>query len=69
MASGEISGDGPFTRRVRDSLETIYDESSVLLTTSCTAALELAALLLDIQVGDEVIVPSFAFVSSSKAFV
>ena len=68
MSSGHISGDGPFTRRASDHLSRIHNDSAVLLTTSCTSALEIAALLLDLNIGDEVIVPSFTFVSSANAF-
>jgi dTDP-4-amino-4,6-dideoxygalactose transaminase len=69
IANGHISGDGPFTRKCHAFLEEQLGVSKVLLTTSCTHALELAALLLDIQAGDEVIVPSFTFVSTANAFV
>ena len=68
MNSGHISGDGPFTRRASDHLSRLHNDSAVLLTTSCTSALEIAALLLDLNIGDEVIVPSFTFVSSANAF-
>jgi dTDP-4-amino-4,6-dideoxygalactose transaminase len=64
-----LSGDGPFTRQCHALLEEVLGAPKVLLTTSCTHALELAALLLDIQPGDEVIVPSFSFVSPANAFV
>lgn len=64
-----VSGDGPFTRKCHRVLEELLGASKVLLTTSCTHALEMAALLLDIQPGDEVIVPSFTFVSTVNAFV
>ncbi len=67
--SGHWSGDGPFTKRASQILSDLHDGSAVLLTTSCTSALELSALLLDLQPGDEVIVPSFTFVSSANAFV
>jgi dTDP-4-amino-4,6-dideoxygalactose transaminase len=67
--SNHLSGDGEFTRRVSTALSEIHGGSRVLLTTSCTAALEISALLLDIREGDEVIVPSFTFVSSANAFV
>jgi dTDP-4-amino-4,6-dideoxygalactose transaminase len=67
--SGHWSGDGPFTRKASEALSSLHGGSKVLLTTSCTAALELSALLLDLQPGDEVIVPSFTFVSSANAFV
>ena len=66
---GKISGDGHFTKLYRRPLKKATGAASVLLTTSCTHALEMAALLLDIQPGDEVIVPSFTFVSTANAFV
>jgi dTDP-4-amino-4,6-dideoxygalactose transaminase len=69
FASGHLSGDGPFTARASKMLSELHNGSKVLLTTSCTSALELSAILLDIQDGDEVIVPSFTFVSSANAFV
>jgi dTDP-4-amino-4,6-dideoxygalactose transaminase len=69
IESGHISGDGLFTKRCHALLEEILNVPKVLLTTSCTHALEIAALLLDIQPGDEVIVPSFTFVSTVNAFV
>lgn len=69
IASGHASGDGPFTRRCHELLESELQVRKVLLTTSCTHALELAALLLDIAPGDEVILPSFTFVSTANAFV
>ena len=68
FASARLSGDGPFTRRAAEQLGGLHEGASVLLTTSCTAALELSALLLDLHDGDEVIVPSFTFVSSANAF-
>jgi len=64
-----ISGDGYFTKRCHALLEEELGVSKALLTTSCTHALEMAAILLDIQPGDRVIVPSFTFVSSVNAFV
>ena len=64
-----ISGDGPFTKKVHALLESITGARKALLTTSCTHALEMAALLLDCGPGDEVILPSFTFVSSANAFV
>lgn len=67
--NGQISGDGMFTRKCHDLLEKLLGVSKALLTTSCTHALEMAALLLDIQPGDEIIVPSFTFVSPVNAFV
>lgn len=64
-----LSGDGPFTKRCHAILEQTHGAAKVLLTTSCTHALEMAAFLLDIKPGDEVIVPAFTFVSSVNAFV
>lgn len=66
--SGRISGDGPFTKRCQELLREALDVPAVLLTTSCTHALEMCALLLDLEPGDEVIVPSFTFVTSVSAF-
>jgi dTDP-4-amino-4,6-dideoxygalactose transaminase len=68
LQNGRISGDGPFTTACQQALEELLGAKRVLLTTSCTHALELAALLLDIGPGDEVIVPSFTFVSTANAF-
>ncbi len=65
----QISGDGRFTSLCHDILERSLGVRKALLTTSCTHALEMAALLLDIQPGDEVIIPSFTFVSTANAFV
>lgn len=67
--SMHISGDGLFTKRCHALLEEALGVPKVLLTTSCTHALELAALLVDIRPGDEVIIPSFTFVSTVNAFV
>ena len=64
-----VSGDGYFTRKCHQFLEEQFHVKKALLTTSCTHALEMAALLLDIKPGDEVIVPSFTFVSTVNAFV
>jgi len=69
LASGKISGDGKYTKKCQDLLQERYGFKSVLLTVSCTAALEMAAILADIQAGDEVIIPSFTFVSTANAFV
>lgn len=63
-----LCGDGHFTRLCQNRLEQELGAKKVLLTTSCTAALEMSAMLLDIQPGDEVIVPSFTFVSGANAF-
>jgi dTDP-4-amino-4,6-dideoxygalactose transaminase len=68
IANGHASGDGPFTRKCHDLLEKELGVPRVLLTTSCTHALEMAALLLDCGPEDEVIVPSFTFVSTANAF-
>ena len=69
IGSGHISGDGSFTKRCSAVLEGLIGAQKVLLTTSCTHALEMSALLLEIQPGDEVIFPSFTFVSTVNAFV
>jgi dTDP-4-amino-4,6-dideoxygalactose transaminase len=66
---GHISGDGHFTKQVHHLLEQELGIQKALLTTSCTHALEMSALLLDIQAGDEVICPDFTFVSTINAFV
>ncbi|AII14031.1 aminotransferase, DegT/DnrJ/EryC1/StrS family [Campylobacter iguaniorum] len=69
MKSDKISGDGEFTKRCHKLLEERLKCKKVLLTPSCTHALEMAAILLDIKEGDEVIMPSFTFVSTADAFV
>jgi dTDP-4-amino-4,6-dideoxygalactose transaminase len=69
VANGHISGDGPFTKKVHALLEQALDIPKALLTTSCTHALEMAAILLEIKEGDEVIIPDFTFVSTINAFV
>ncbi len=66
---GKLSGNGEFTKRCQRFFEEKYGFKKCLLTTSCTDALEMAAILCDIQPGDEVIVPSYTFVSSALAFV
>lgn len=68
-SNGHLSGDGPFTKQCNAWLTERTGASSSLLTHSCTAALEMAALLLDLTPGDEVIMPSYTFVSTSNAFV
>lgn len=68
LASRRLSGDGPFCRRAEKLLEQTTGATRALLTTSCTHALEMSAILLDIAPGDEVIVPSFTFVSTANAF-
>jgi dTDP-4-amino-4,6-dideoxygalactose transaminase len=64
-----LAGDGPFTKRCNAWLEVRTGTKKALLTQSCTAALEMAAMLLDLQPGDEVIMPSYTFVSTANAFV
>ena len=66
---GELAGDGRYTKLCHSWLESRTNSPRALLTHSCTAALEMAALLLDLQPGDEVIMPSFTFVSTANAFV
>lgn len=69
MESGKLSGDGGFTRRCQQWMEQQSGSHKVLLTPSCTASLEMAALLINIVPGDEVIMPSYTFVSTANAFV
>ncbi|MBA63886.1 MAG: dTDP-4-amino-4,6-dideoxygalactose transaminase [Planctomycetaceae bacterium] len=69
IENGDLSGDGLFTHRCCELLEERLDSHRVLLTPSCTAALEISMLLLDLAEGDEVILPSFTFVSSANAVV
>jgi dTDP-4-amino-4,6-dideoxygalactose transaminase len=69
LERAQISGDGYFTKKCHAVLQDLLGVPKVLLTTSCTHALEMSALLLDIQAGDEVICPSFTFVSTINAFV
>ncbi len=68
-AHGMLAGDGPFTRRCHERLEALLSVPQALLTHSCTAALELAALLAGLQPGDEVVMPSYTFASTANAFV
>src|SRR5208282_1125103 len=67
--NGMLAGDGPFTKKCHRWLEEKTGTRKALLTHSCTAALEMAAILADIQPGDEVIMPSYTFVSTANAFV
>jgi dTDP-4-amino-4,6-dideoxygalactose transaminase len=67
-AGGHLSGDGPYTKRCHRWLQAQTGAGCALLTHSCTAALEMAALLLDLQPGDEVLMPSYTFVSTANAF-
>ena len=69
VSKGKISGNGHYTKKCQSYFESQYGFKKTLLTTSCTDALEMAAILLDIQPGDQVIVPSFTFVSTANAFV
>ena len=66
--NGMLAGDGPFTKQCHEWLEKNTGAKKALLTHSCTAALEMAAMLLDIEPGDEVIMPSYTFVSTANAF-
>jgi len=68
LSSPKHSGDGPFTQRCHALLESVLGVEKVLLTTSCTHALEMTALLVELEPGDEVIVPSFTFASTANAF-
>lgn len=69
IESGKISGDGIYTKKCHDFFENKFGYNKALLTTSCTDALEMAAILIDIKPGDEVIMPSYTFVSTANAFV
>src|SRR5690348_2051923 len=69
IARGHLSGNGEFTRRCQRWIEERIGTAKALLTHSCTGALEMAAILADIRPGDEVIMPSFTFVSTANAFV
>ena len=69
VKSGKISGNGIYTKKCQTFFEENYGFKKCLLTTSCTDALEMAAILINIQSGDEVIMPSYTFVSTSNAFV
>ena len=69
VADGKLSGNGVYTKKCQQFFEERYGFKKCLLTTSCTDALEMAAILCDIKSGDEVIVPSYTFVSSALAFV
>ncbi|CAI2315574.1 dTDP-4-amino-4,6-dideoxygalactose transaminase [Vibrio parahaemolyticus] len=69
ILNGKVAGDGYYTKKCQEFFETKYGFKKALLTTSCTDALEMAAILLDIQPGDEVIAPSYTFVSTVNAFV
>ena len=66
---GQLAGDGPFTKKCHKLLENIVGCKKALLTNSCTAALEMAAILINVKAGDEIIMPSYTFVSTANAFV
>ncbi|OOS00818.1 dTDP-4-amino-4,6-dideoxygalactose transaminase [Haemophilus paracuniculus] len=68
LASGKLCGDGFYTKQCEKWFEQRFDTKKALLTPSCTASLEMAAILLNIQAGDEVIMPSYTFVSTANAF-
>ena len=69
VSAHKICGDGEFTKKCNSWIEKETGATRALLTTSCTQALEMAAILADIEPGDEVILPSFTFVSTANAFV
>lgn len=69
IITGKIAGDGKYTKLCSEWMKSRFNAKKILLTTSCTAALEMAAILLDIKSGDEVIMPSYTFVSTANAFV
>ncbi|RFS18730.1 dTDP-4-amino-4,6-dideoxygalactose transaminase [Chitinophaga silvatica] len=69
VSSGKLSGNGIFTRKCQQLLEERYGFKKTLLTTSCTDALEMAAILIDTQPGDEIIMPSYTFVSTANPFI
>lgn len=69
VQAGKISGNGYYTKRCQEFFESTYGFQKCLLTTSCTDALEMAAILLDIKLGDEIIVPSYTFVSTANPFI
>ena len=69
LENHHISGDGPFTKKCSLYLEKYFNVKRALITTSCTHALEMSAILLNLKEGDEVIVPSFTFVSTPNSFI
>jgi len=69
IANGHASGNGPFTKRAEKMMEDRFAASRILLTTSCTSALEMGGLLCDLEPGDEIILPSYTFVSTANAIV
>ena len=69
VETGKLSGNGEFTKKCQHFFENTLESEKTLLTTSCTDALEMSAILLDLKQGDEVIMPSFTFVSTANAFI
>ena len=69
LQSARLCGDGPFTKKVSEWFRNRFDVRHVYMTTSCTSALEMASWLCDLEPGDEVIMPSYTFVSTADAFV
>src|SRR4051794_31195955 len=69
VLQGQISGEGPYTKKAQELMKEIIGAQEVMLTTSCTAALDLAAILLDVKQDDEIILPSFTFSSTANAFL
>lgn len=69
LRNGHISGNGDFTKKCHQWFSNLFPNSKLLLTTSCTDALEMAAILMDIQAGDEIIMPAYTFVSTANAFL
>ena len=69
LEQGHLAGDGKFTRLCHGLIEQITGSPKALLTHSCTGALEMMGLLIDLKAGDEVILPSFTFVSTANAFI
>ena len=69
VTKNKFSGDGTYTKKCNSWLENNFNGSKALLTTSCTHALEMAAILINVQAGDEIIMPSYTFVSTANAFV
>tara|TARA_B110001452_G_scaffold219035_1_gene190972 strand:- start:554 stop:895 length:342 start_codon:yes stop_codon:yes gene_type:complete len=69
VSKGKLSGNGDFTKKCQEFFEQILEFEKALLSTSCTDALEMTAILSNIQAGDEVIMPTFTFVSTANAFI
>src|SRR5215471_12368760 len=69
VLQGQVSGDGPYTKKAQQLMEETFRAGKILLTTSCTAALDLAAILSEVNESDEVILPSYTFSSTANAFL